>query len=806
MESELKWIVDAIPVLVWTAQADGRVDFVNQRWCKYTGHSLDAASGEGWQTAIHPEDLLEARARWHAGLASRESFEMEVRLRSVDGEYRWFLFRTGPLAGEAGHVEWCGVGTDVHDRRQGQELEYESERSFRSIIDGLPTHVAVSTAECELEDANRQYLEYFGATLEELKARGTVHSCHPDDRPLVLAARAKALEVGRPYEIEVRRLRGDGVYRWFQMRHFPLRDAKGQVILWYLLQTDVEDRKRAEALLAGENRVLELIATGESLSVTLSELCLLVEELCPACVSCSILSLDPKSKRLWHLASPNVPKAYTGAIDGFAIGPEVSSCGTAAYTGKQVIASDIATDSRWSEFRDIALANGLRACWSTPILSQQNSVLGTFALFSGEPRGPSATDQEVIAQVTHLAAIAIERIRAEDSLRRSEAYLSEAQALSRTGSFGWSVSGDQHFWSAETFRLFDYEPSTKVTLQLILDRAHPQDVHLVKQAIARAHDGHDFDYECRFVMPSSSVKHLHIVAHRRRTQDGNLEYIGAVQDVTEARLSDETLSRIRSELAQVARVSSLGALTASIAHEVSQPLSGIITNSGTCLRMLAASPPNVDGAIETARRTIRDGNRASDVITRLRALFGKKQGTRESVDLNEAALEVMALLLSDLQRNRVVLRAELAEGLPNVMGDRVQLQQVIVNLLRNASDAMSAVESRPRQLVIRTERDEEDCVRLTVQDSGVGLDPQTTDRLFDAFFTTKGSGMGIGLSVSRAIIESHNGRLWAASNGSLGASFAFSIPRRLENVPTVVSSNGGEAAAESVPGRLSQGQ
>ncbi|MGH9759794.1 MAG: sensor histidine kinase, partial [Blastocatellia bacterium] len=221
----------------------------------------------------------------------------------------------------------------------------------------------------------------------------------------------------------------------------------------------------------------------------------------------------------------------------------------------------------------------------------------------------------------------------------------------------------------------------------------------------------------------------------------------------------------------------LGVLTASIAHEVNQPLSGILTNASTCRRMLATDPPNIEGALETARRTIRDANRASEVITRLRSLFSRKNATIESVDLNEAAREVIALSMSKLQRNRVILRTEFADDLPLVTGDRVQLQQVILNLLRNSSDAMSAVDDRPRQLVIRTERDEGDRVRLTVQDAGVGFDPQAVDKLFDAFYTTKSDGMGVGLSVSRSIIESHNGRLWATLNEGPGATFSFSIPR-----------------------------
>ena len=212
------------------------------------------------------------------------------------------------------------------------------------------------------------------------------------------------------------------------------------------------------------------------------------------------------------------------------------------------------------------------------------------------------------------------------------------------------------------------------------------------------------------------------------------------------------LGEVRSELAHVVRVASLGALTASIAHEVNQPLSGILTNASTCLRMLAADPPNVEGARETARRTILDGNRASDVIVRLRALFGKRKFIFEPVDVREAAQEVIALLLDELQRDRVHIRTEFADELPRVMGDRVQLQQVILNLIRNASDAMRDIEDRPRQLVVRTARDPDDPVRVSVQDAGAGLDPEDTNRLFDAFYTTKAGGMEIGLSVSRSIV------------------------------------------------------
>lgn len=260
-------------------------------------------------------------------------------------------------------------------------------------------------------------------------------------------------------------------------------------------------------------------------------------------------------------------------------------------------------------------------------------------------------------------------------------------------------------------------------------------------------------------------------------QQGHIiRWHGTIVDMHDWKQAQEELRDTQAELARTMRVMTAGELTASIAHEVNQPLSGIITNAGTCLRMLATDPPNIEGARETARRTLRDGNRASDVIARLRALFAKKGATTEPVDLNEATREVIALSSSELERNRVILRTEFADDLPLVSGDRIQLQQVIINLVLNASDAMSHVEDRPRQLLIRSTRDENEWVRLSVRDTGLGFEPQSADRLFEAFYTTKSSGMGIGLSVSRSIIENHRGRLWAESNQSAGATFSFAIP------------------------------
>jgi signal transduction histidine kinase len=374
-------------------------------------------------------------------------------------------------------------------------------------------------------------------------------------------------------------------------------------------------------------------------------------------------------------------------------------------------------------------------------------------------------------------AEAAKDLRSEEELRRSEAFLAEGQRLSSTGSFSWKVATDEVTWSEQLYRIYEVEIGVPVTLDAIRARVHPEDLTLLENMFEQAREGtNDLEWQYRLLMPDRSITYLHAVAHATRDQDGQLEYIAAVQDVTGRRMSEEALATARSKLANVARVTSLGVLTASIAHEVNQPLSGIITNAGTCLRMLDANPPNLEGARETARRTIRDGIRASDVVTRLRALFSRDEYRLEPLDLNEVTREVIALTLSDLQRNHVILQSELAKDLPTITGDRIQLQQVILNLLRNASDAMVDVDDRPRQLLIRTEREDDDRVRVSVRDAGVGVAPQNMTKLLDAFYTTKTDGMGVGLSISRSIIERHHGRLWAEGNDGPGTTFSFSIP------------------------------
>lgn len=424
-----------------------------------------------------------------------------------------------------------------------------------------------------------------------------------------------------------------------------------------------------------------------------------------------------------------------------------------------------------------------RSVLCVPIFREERVIGALYLENNLTPRAFTADRVAVLDFLGSQAAIWLENARLYSDLRRSEVWLREAQRLSSTGSWYWNVDQDVIEVSDETRRIYELDPGTPITLDMIQARIHPEDLPIFHEIVGIVHGpANDFDYAYRVMLPDGTVKHLYLVAHRWRGQEGQVEYVGAIQDVTQRLLAEEALEKVRSELAHVTRVTTLGALTASIAHEVSQPLAGIITNASTGLRMLTADPPNVEGAIETVRRTVRDGNRASAVITRLRALFGNKTSVMEGVDLNEAAREVVALSWNELQGNRVTPRLELTPDLPLVMADRVQLQQVILNLILNGSDAMREVDDRPRQLVVRTETEGDELVRLSVQDAGVGFDPRDADRLFEAFYTTKNGGMGMGLSVSRSIIASHRGRLSVTLNDGPGVTFAFTIPRAPHDV------------------------
>jgi predicted ATPase/signal transduction histidine kinase len=391
----------------------------------------------------------------------------------------------------------------------------------------------------------------------------------------------------------------------------------------------------------------------------------------------------------------------------------------------------------------------------------------------------------VLRLLASQAATSLENARLYSDLRDADAYLAEAQRLSHTGSFGWNPSSGEIYWSEETFRIFECGRATTPTTEFIMrERVHPEDVASFRQIIERAaKDGQDYAHEFRLRMPDGRVKHIHVVAHGMRNETTDVGFVGAVMDVTAIRLAEMELHKTRTELAHVARMTSLGELTASIAHEVNQPLGAVVTNADAGLSWLDRHPPNMQEAHAALERIVRDGNRASEVIRRVRTLAKKTDIQMARLELNEVVSEALALVQHELLSYRVSMRMDLATALPLILADRVQLQQVILNLVLNGIEAMQSITDRARELVIRSEQHDAQHVRVTVTDCGVGFSAEHAERLFNSFFTTKSSGMGMGLSICRSIIDAHGGCIWATSNLPHGAIIQFTLPSHPEVAP-----------------------
>jgi PAS domain S-box-containing protein len=772
-------VVDALPALVWTTLADGRSDFVNRGWRDYTGLDLDDAIDLGWQRAIHPDDLASFVQSWDRIRESGIAREIDARLRRSDGEYRWFVFRPSPLPeNDDRHPRWCWLGSFADEGPTTDER-------LRRLWDMLPFRSGFLDSAGVLEWGNLEGREKtHGETLEAMRDWRTSKVMLLDDHDKQRTMLTALLTKGEMFDMEVRMRHKDGAYRWARARAVPIRDAQGNAVRYLSCQFDIHDLKQAEALLAAEVELLEMVARGEPLRQILVALSRNVEDLSKDCF-CSIL-LVAKDRRYFEVgAGPSVPDSYEAILNGKTIDKGYDPCSLAVLEKARIIVEDLIHDPRWvgSIWPAQMEAAGYSSCWSEPIMSVSGEASGVITIYRREPVGPKPQEQDLIDRFAKIAGIAIDRADADAALQARErelrevlAQLTEGQRLSKTGSFTWDVFADRHNWSEEIRRTFGFDLDVDVKMDMIQAAVHPEDMPEVERVLGGAAEGRDFDLVFRVLGPDGEVRHAHVVGHRVAQITDRPVFLGALQDVTENKVAEEALNCTRSELAHVARVATLNAMTASIAHEVSQPLSGILINANTIGRMLAANPPNLAGAAETTRRAIRDANRATEVIRRLRAMFSSKAPAMEIGNLNDIAREVIALSMGELRRNGALLQTDFADGLPVVNIDRVQLQQVILNLLLNAADAMAGIEDRARTLLVQTGLDDDGSVKLIVRDSGTGIDPATIERLFDAFYTTKEKGMGVGLSISRSIIARHEGRLWAEANEGPGATFSFCLP------------------------------
>jgi PAS domain S-box-containing protein len=591
---------------------------------------------------------------------------------------------------------------------------------------------------------NQPWLDYAGLTRQEAEGEGRKSPVHPDDAKRVQDAWRASLASGEPFLTEVRVRAANGDYRWHTIRRVPRRDEKGDVVKWYGVGHDIDDQKKAEsALRRGE---AQLAAAKRELQATIDTIPTL------------IASYWPNGERdfvnlAWERFTGISQEEARGKSSTITFHPDRQAPGESEWR------ACLAKGEAYEVEERLRRADGeYRWHWigRVPLRDENGDVTKWYGV------GHDIEDRK----------------RAESALQRSRAYLAEAQKLSQTGSFAWGDVNDDHFWSDQTYEIFGVDRSVRPSVEIVAQRVHPDDRLIFEHEVRRAERGaRKHDYELRLLMPDGATKHLHIVSHRIKYESGKEELVGAMMDVTEARKSQETLHAAQSALHHASRVATLGEISATIAHEVNQPLAAIVTNGQACLRILRSESPDLDDVRGAVDWIVKDGNRAGEVIRRVRGLMKKADAQQVPLDVNDMISEVAALLQGELAAQHVSLRQDLAPSMALAAADRIQLQQVIINLIMNGIEAMQTVADRPRALVIRSHQDEAGRVAVAVKDGGIGIPADTADRLFEAFFSTKPSGLGMGLSICRSIIEDHGGRLWARDNNDEpGATFQFALP------------------------------
>lgn len=610
----------------------------------------------------------------------------------------------------------------------------EASDHIRGIFDHLPTMAWGSFPDGTCEFVNKTFLEYSGLTPVQCLNLSWHEVIHPRDLDSYLENRRISTEIGEATQIEVRIRRHDGVYRWFLSSLEPCRNSSGAIVRWYGTGTDIDDMKIAQGYGAAIEKQLSLVFNSIPLLV----------------LSCGPDGVIDFFNEQWRV--------FTGFSREESQGWEWTNA---------IHREDY--DQAVKRWRDILSSEGKEPGFFQLRMRRNDGefrwvLLRATALLDGN---------EAISRWYVTVEDVHDRRAAEESIRRSETLLAEAQKLAGLGIFSCRENSQDVPMCDALYRMFEFPLGTTVTRDMVASRIHPDDAPLFCKSQLKSDGG--FEGAFRIVTAQDSIKHIEYCAYSTTTLTGETEYVGTIQDVTERHLATEALTQVRAELAHAAKASSLGLLTASIAHELNQPLSGIITNANTCLRMLSSAPLNIEGAVNTARRTIRDGNRAAEVVSRLRKLFAQKKVSASKWDVTEAASEVVNLLHRELQKNEITLTEIHEIDIPLVKGDRIQIQQVILNLCKNAIDAIMAAPSNDRRIVMRT-FSHDDFVYLSIMDSGIGFDSSLTNQLFKTFYTTKKDGMGLGLAISQRIVTAHGGELTLEKAQGGGALFTFTIP------------------------------
>jgi PAS domain S-box-containing protein len=745
-ELELRRLVDTIPTLIWSVTPEGEPDYVSKRMAAYYGRAVDYTAPpfnstrlfRALSALLHPDDLHDVHQRLLQCMGTGDPFTMCYRNRRFDGVYRWVEARAEPLRDNMGRVvKWYGVTTDIDDQKRAEEALRASEQELRQLVDAVPTLIYAVDANGEPAYMNERIQAYYGVTLDDLievdgsRVRGAVKMrVHPADQSAVAEGLLRSYATGAPFAMQYRNYRADGALRWVESRVEPLRDEKGDVLRWYGVVIDIDDQKTAEdALRASEARFRTFVDHATDAFFLMDDQANILDVNREACASLGYSREELIGMR---------PRDFDASLEEASI----------ERLMQRVSAGETIT-------------------FETRHRRKEGSV------FPVEIR---ASQFEQGGRRYHLTAVRdiADRKKAEDALKQRDAKIVRLVESNIIGIYFWEADGRILDANDEFLRIVGYDREDLIAGRLSWIEISPQEwrdripAQLTELRRTRVVKPYEKDYVRK------DGARVTVLIYDSSFDDTAKLGVCFALDLTERKRVEEDMRAMRAELARANRVATMGQLSASIAHELNQPLAAVIANGNACQRWLSADPPNLKRAQATLERIVRDANDAADIISRTRTLFRPATSVRAPINVNEVVAEVRALVIDEMILQGVSFDTDLDPLLPAVSADRVQIQQVLVNLLRNAMDAMRSNGDEPKSISVRTGRNETGPILIEVRDNGPGF--EEPKQIFEPFFTTKESGMGMGLAICRSIAQSHGGEISARNGAPRGALFSFSLP------------------------------